>query len=42
MTDETPADPAVRGALLIERHPEWVGREWIERGVGCLCTEHAG
>ncbi|MBC2904358.1 MBL fold metallo-hydrolase [Streptomyces cupreus] len=28
-------------ALLIGRHPEWVGREWIERGVGCLCAEHA-
>ncbi|WP_405754947.1 MBL fold metallo-hydrolase [Streptomyces sp. NBC_00073] len=28
-------------AVLIERHPEWVGREWIERGVGCLCAEHA-
>jgi glyoxylase-like metal-dependent hydrolase (beta-lactamase superfamily II) len=28
-------------ALLIERHPEWAGQEWIERGVGCLCTEHA-
>lgn len=28
-------------ALLIERHPEWAGREWIERGVGCLCAEHA-
>ncbi|POM23618.1 Metallo-beta-lactamase superfamily protein [Actinomadura rubteroloni] len=28
-------------ALLIERHPEWSGREWIERGVGCLCAEHA-
>lgn len=27
-------------ALLIERHPEWVGQEWIERGVGCLCSEH--
>ncbi|MEU9125427.1 MBL fold metallo-hydrolase [Streptomyces sp. NPDC048506] len=27
-------------ALLIERHPEWAGREWIERGVGCLCAEH--
>ncbi|WP_433246026.1 MBL fold metallo-hydrolase [Actinomadura nitritigenes] len=27
-------------ALMIERHPEWAGREWIERGVGCLCTEH--
>lgn len=28
-------------ALLIERHPEWSGREWIEPGVGCLHTEHA-
>ncbi|MFF4507490.1 MBL fold metallo-hydrolase [Streptomyces sp. NPDC001401] len=28
-------------ALLIERHPEWTGQEWIERGVGCLCAEHA-
>lgn len=27
-------------ALLIERHPEWAGQEWIERGVGCLCAEH--
>ena len=22
--------------LLLERHPEWAGREWIEKGVGCL------
>ncbi|KOG85264.1 MBL fold metallo-hydrolase [Streptomyces varsoviensis] len=29
-------------ALMIERHPEWVGREWIEKGVGCLCAEHGG
>ncbi|MEV4894152.1 MBL fold metallo-hydrolase, partial [Nonomuraea sp. NPDC055795] len=27
-------------ALLVERHPEWRMREWIERGVGCLCAEH--
>ncbi|UQW99497.1 MBL fold metallo-hydrolase [Streptomyces sp. RerS4] len=27
-------------ALLVERHPEWGGREWIEPGVGCLCAEH--
>ncbi|MET3987856.1 MBL fold metallo-hydrolase [Streptomyces sp. PvR034] len=27
-------------ALLVERHPEWTGQEWIERGVGCLCAEH--
>ncbi|GAB3162770.1 MBL fold metallo-hydrolase [Amycolatopsis stemonae] len=26
--------------LLVERHPEWAGREWIEPGVGCLCAEH--
>jgi glyoxylase-like metal-dependent hydrolase (beta-lactamase superfamily II) len=28
-------------AALVERHPEWAGQEWIERGVGCLCAEHA-
>jgi glyoxylase-like metal-dependent hydrolase (beta-lactamase superfamily II) len=28
-------------ALLLERHPEWAGQEWIEPGVGCLCSEHA-
>jgi glyoxylase-like metal-dependent hydrolase (beta-lactamase superfamily II) len=27
-------------ALMIERHPEWAGQEWIEKGVGCLCSEH--
>ncbi|MET7717166.1 MBL fold metallo-hydrolase [Streptomyces sp. NPDC005407] len=27
-------------ALMIQRHPEWAGREWIEKGVGCLCSEH--
>ncbi|CAM3736587.1 MBL fold metallo-hydrolase [Kibdelosporangium persicum] len=26
-------------AVLTDRHPEWSGQEWIERGVGCLCTE---
>jgi glyoxylase-like metal-dependent hydrolase (beta-lactamase superfamily II) len=26
-------------AVLIERHPEWAGQEWIERGVGCFCAE---
>lgn len=25
--------------LLLERHPEWAGREWIEPGVACLCAE---
>ncbi len=28
-------------SLLVERHPEWAGREWIEPGVACLCAEHA-
>ncbi|MFE3455464.1 MBL fold metallo-hydrolase [Nonomuraea sp. NPDC059194] len=27
-------------ALMIERHPEWAGQEWIEKGVGCFCAEH--
>ncbi|NGY60080.1 MBL fold metallo-hydrolase [Lentzea sp. NEAU-D13] len=26
-------------AVLIDRHPEWAGQEWIERGIGCLCAE---
>jgi glyoxylase-like metal-dependent hydrolase (beta-lactamase superfamily II) len=28
-------------ALMIERHPEWAGQDWIEKGVGCFCAEHA-
>jgi glyoxylase-like metal-dependent hydrolase (beta-lactamase superfamily II) len=28
-------------ALMLKRHPEWTGQEWIERGVGCFCAEHA-
>jgi glyoxylase-like metal-dependent hydrolase (beta-lactamase superfamily II) len=27
-------------ALMIERHPEWAGQDWIEKGVGCFCAEH--
>ncbi|MFD4558478.1 MBL fold metallo-hydrolase [Streptomyces sp. NPDC058469] len=27
-------------ALMIQRHPEWAERDWIEKGVGCLCAEH--
>jgi glyoxylase-like metal-dependent hydrolase (beta-lactamase superfamily II) len=27
--------------VLIRRHPEWAGREWIDAGVACLCSEHA-
>lgn len=26
-------------ALLIERHPEWSGQDWIEPGINCLCSE---
>jgi glyoxylase-like metal-dependent hydrolase (beta-lactamase superfamily II) len=26
-------------ALMVERHPDWDGREWIEKGVNCLCSE---
>ena len=26
-------------ALLIERHPEWSGQDWIEHGINCLCAE---
>jgi glyoxylase-like metal-dependent hydrolase (beta-lactamase superfamily II) len=28
-------------ALMIERHPEWAGQDWIEKGVGCFCAEQA-
>jgi len=28
-------------ALMIERHPEWAGQEWIEKGVCCFHAEHA-
>ena len=27
-------------ALMVERHPEWTERDWIDKGVGCLCAEH--
>ncbi|MFF5213383.1 MBL fold metallo-hydrolase [Streptosporangium sp. NPDC000396] len=26
-------------ALLVERYPRWSGKEWIDKGVGCLCAE---
>jgi len=39
MSEQTIVDE-VR-ALMIERHPDWSGQEWIEQGVGCLCAEHA-
>ena len=28
-------------AVMLARHPGWSGQEWIEKGVGCFCTEHA-
>lgn len=28
-------------ALMIKRHPDWTGREWIQLSVSCLCTEQA-
>jgi len=28
-------------AVMLARHPDWAGREWIDKGVGCLCSEHA-
>jgi glyoxylase-like metal-dependent hydrolase (beta-lactamase superfamily II) len=27
-------------ALMVQRHPDWAGQEWIEKGVSCLCSEH--
>lgn len=28
-------------ALMIERRPDWEGREWLATGIACLCSEHA-
>ncbi|SEP52264.1 MBL fold metallo-hydrolase [Amycolatopsis saalfeldensis] len=28
-------------ALMIQRYPEWAGREWLETGAKCLCSEHS-
>ncbi|HEY3558381.1 MAG TPA: MBL fold metallo-hydrolase [Kribbella sp.] len=39
MPEETAA--AEIRALMIKRHPDWRLPEWIDRGVGCLCAEHA-
>ncbi len=38
MSEETIA--AEVEALMVQRHPEWTGRDWISRGVGCFCAEH--
>ncbi|MGW5681472.1 MBL fold metallo-hydrolase [Nonomuraea sp. NPDC003754] len=40
MSEETIKEEVT--ALMIARHPEWDGQEWIEKGVGCLCAEHVG
>jgi glyoxylase-like metal-dependent hydrolase (beta-lactamase superfamily II) len=26
--------------VLIQRHPDWAGREWLDPAVACLCAEH--
>ncbi|WP_367131000.1 hypothetical protein [Saccharothrix sp. HUAS TT1] len=26
-------------APVVERRPEWSGREWVDKGIGCLCAE---
>jgi glyoxylase-like metal-dependent hydrolase (beta-lactamase superfamily II) len=28
-------------ALMLERHPEWAGQDWIEKGVDSFFAEHA-
>ena len=28
--------------VLVKRHPDWAGREWLAPAIGCLCGEHAG
>lgn len=38
MSEETIVEEI--SALMIRRHPDWAGREWLETGVKCLCSEH--
>ena len=38
MSEQTIAEEVQ--ALMLDRHPEWAGQEWIRPGVGCLCAEH--
>jgi glyoxylase-like metal-dependent hydrolase (beta-lactamase superfamily II) len=38
MSEDTIVDEV--SALMIERHPEWTGQEWLSTGVHCLCAEH--
>jgi glyoxylase-like metal-dependent hydrolase (beta-lactamase superfamily II) len=38
MSEETIVEEIT--AMMIGRCPDWVGTEWLEKGVGCLCAEH--
>ncbi|WP_033289779.1 MBL fold metallo-hydrolase [Amycolatopsis jejuensis] len=38
LDDETIA--AEVAEVVTKLHPDWVGHEWIGRGVACLCSEH--
>ncbi|MFH8347808.1 MBL fold metallo-hydrolase [Streptomyces sp. NPDC018045] len=39
VSERTIADEVAE--LMIRRYPRWTGQEWIAKGVGCLCSEHA-
>ena len=42
--DSGAGEPAIADevrALMLAKYPQWEGQEWIEKGVGCFCTEHA-
>jgi glyoxylase-like metal-dependent hydrolase (beta-lactamase superfamily II) len=39
MSEETVIEEVT--ALMLQRHPEWTGQEWIDKGVSCLCAEHS-
>jgi hypothetical protein len=28
--------------LAKKRHPDWVGEEWIEKGIQCFCHDFPG
>jgi glyoxylase-like metal-dependent hydrolase (beta-lactamase superfamily II) len=41
--DSAMSEDAIAGEvteLMLKRHPDWEGQEWIRPGVGCLCAEH--
>ncbi|MET0237401.1 MAG: MBL fold metallo-hydrolase [Kibdelosporangium sp.] len=39
MSEETMIEEI--SALMIHRHPEWTGRDWISKGVSCLCADQS-